>query len=61
MAPGEPIRASRRSAEWCRKAVDVCWNAKRNRIREEECGDAKQAYDEAAAIYDEIVATAVAE
>jgi len=58
---GEPIRVSRRSAEWCRKAVDVCWNAKRNQIREEERGDAKQAYDEAAAIYDEIAAAAVGE
>ncbi|MDA0587517.1 MAG: hypothetical protein O2820_09570 [Planctomycetota bacterium] len=31
-----PIRASRRSAEWCRKAVDVCWNSRKGNIREEE-------------------------
>jgi hypothetical protein len=30
---GKPIRASRRSAEWCEEAVKVCWNAKQNNIR----------------------------
>jgi len=24
---GKPVRASRKSAEWCLKAVDVCWDA----------------------------------
>ncbi|MBW8886010.1 MAG: hypothetical protein JF612_14825, partial [Planctomycetia bacterium] len=28
---GQPIRASKRSAAWCRDAVDVCWNQKVNR------------------------------
>ncbi len=44
---GKPIRASRRSAEWCAKAVDVCWNAKKNQIRESERDDAKAAFDHA--------------
>jgi hypothetical protein len=44
---GKPIRASRRSAEWCAKAVDVCWNAKKNQIRESERNDAKTAFDHA--------------
>jgi hypothetical protein len=51
---GQPIRASRRSAEWCRDAVDVCWNQKRNQIRQEEIGAAKEAYDQAREIYSKI-------
>jgi hypothetical protein len=48
---GKPIRASRRSAEWCEEAVKVCWNAKQNNIRPEERDAAKVAYDHAAEIY----------
>ncbi len=44
---GKPIRAGRKSAEWCRKAVDVCWNSKVGRIRERERPAAKAAYDAA--------------
>ncbi|WP_200836540.1 CehA/McbA family metallohydrolase [Roseiconus lacunae] len=47
----QPIRVSRRSAQWCRDAVDVCWAQKRGNIRPEELDEAKQAYDEAKAIY----------
>ncbi len=50
----KPIRASRRSAEWCQKAVQVCWEAKKNNIRPEEREAAKLAYDQAAAIYAKI-------
>lgn len=49
---GQPIRASRRSADWCRKAVDVCWEQKHPRIRPAEQPAARKAYDEAAAYYD---------
>ena len=49
---GKPIRASRKSAEWCRKAVDVCWNSKVGRIRERERPAAKAAYDAARAYYE---------
>lgn len=52
----KPIRASRKSAEWCRKAVDVCWNSKKGRIRESEQAAAKTAYDQAREIYDRIIA-----
>jgi hypothetical protein len=48
---GKPIRASRRSAEWCEEAVKVCWNAKQNNIRPDEREAAKVAYDQAAEIY----------
>ena len=47
----EPIRASRRSADWCVKAVETCWNAKRDQIRDEDRDAAEKAYNEAAAAY----------
>jgi len=51
-----PIRASKRSAEWCRKGVDACWNQKAPRIRPSELAAAKSAYDHARATYDRIIA-----
>jgi hypothetical protein len=51
-----PIRANRRSAEWCRKAVDVCWDKKRPMIRESEQEAAEQAYNRARAYYDQVLA-----
>ena len=55
LVDGKPIRASKRSAEWCRKAVDVCWDAKQGRIRDSERVDAKAAYDDARKRYDSII------
>lgn len=52
---GKPIRASKRSAEWCLKAVDVCWNAKKDRIRPEERQEAAAAYDVARQTYQKIL------
>ena len=52
-----PIRASRRSAEWCRLAVDRCWLMKEPLIREEERAAAAAAYDHARRVYDEIIRT----
>jgi hypothetical protein len=57
----QQIRASKKSAEWCRKAVDVCWNSKKGQIREEERAVAKQAYDEAAAVYETLIEESVAD
>jgi hypothetical protein len=61
MVGDKPIRASKRSAEWCRKAVEVCWNSKRGQIRETERDAAKRAYDEAAAVYARIMEECVAD
>jgi hypothetical protein len=58
---GKPIRASKRSAEWCRDAVEVCWKSKQGQIREEDKAAARAAYDEAAAIYQKIAAESSAE
>ena len=58
---GKPIRASRRSAKWCREAVDVCWNSKKGRIRESEQAAASAAYDVARKTYEQILSESVAE
>jgi hypothetical protein len=58
---GKPIRASRKSAQWCRDAVDVCWNQKKNLIRPEEIEAAKVAYDKARSIYSAIIKECSAE
>jgi hypothetical protein len=51
----KPIRASRRSAEWCLKGVDQCWSQKRRFIKAAELEDAQQAYDHARKTYRRIV------
>ncbi len=51
----QPIRASKRSATWCRKGVDVCWEQKAPRIRPSEIAAAKAAYDHARAVYDRVL------
>jgi hypothetical protein len=56
---GKPIRVSRSSADWCAKAVDVCWNAKERAIRASEKAAAKEAYDKAREIYRKVLAEAV--
>ncbi|MGZ0147677.1 CehA/McbA family metallohydrolase [Kribbella sp. WER1] len=48
---GQPIRASRRSAQWLHDSVDALWTAKSGFIRESEQAAARSAYDEAQAIY----------
>jgi hypothetical protein len=48
----------RKSAEWCRRAVDQCWKMKQVNIRPQERSAAEIAYDKARKIYDEIIQTA---
>ena len=52
---GKPVRASRRSAQWCLDSIDRVWEQKSPRIRESERPDAKRAFDEARAIYRKIL------
>ena len=52
---GRPVRASRDSATWCRRGVDVCWEQKRQRIRPEELPAAAAAYERARRTYDSIL------
>jgi hypothetical protein len=51
---GKPIH-ERRSAEWCREAVDQCWKMKQANIRSQERPAAEAAYDKARKIYDKII------
>ena len=52
---GKPIRASRRSAEWCLNAVNQCWTQKSPRIAVSELGEAKRAYDHAREVYRQLI------
>jgi hypothetical protein len=52
----KPIRASTRSAEWCRACVDKVWTVKSPMIRDSERPAAAQAFDHARRIYDAIIA-----
>ena len=50
-----PIRASRKSAEWCLASVDRCWAQKHPRIRVREREAASIAYDRARDAYRRIL------
>ena len=50
-----PVRASRKSAEWCRTGVDICWEQKSKRIRPSELADAAASFDHARRVYDQII------
>ena len=52
---GKPLRASRRSAEWCLAAVNQCWTQKAPRISVAELGAARQAYDRAREVYKRLI------
>jgi len=53
---GKPVRASRKSAEWCLSAVDQCWKQKSPAISAAERGDAEKAYEVARQAYRKILA-----
>jgi hypothetical protein len=53
---GQPVRASRQSAEWCLTAVNQCWSQKAPQIRASEIGDARAAYDHARQVYRQRIA-----
>lgn len=48
---GKPIRADRKSFQWCIDAIDVCWKSKVRNIRPHERQAARKAYDQAKAEY----------
>jgi len=53
---GRPIRASKRSAQWCRACVDKIWEVKSPFIRESERPAAAEAFDHARKTYETIIA-----
>ena len=48
---GQPIRASRKSAQWALACIDQLWRVRARRIADFERADAEKAYEEARAIY----------
>jgi hypothetical protein len=58
---GKPIRASRRSAQWCRACVDKLWEVKSPFMRPVEIAGAAKAFAHARATYDRIVTECEAE
>lgn len=55
---GRPIRANKKSAQWCLDAVDVCWKQKLPKIRESERQAAADAYEVARQAYRKILVEA---
>jgi hypothetical protein len=53
---GKPVRASKKSAEWCLKSVDQCWSKKEPAIRSTEKEEARRAYEVAREAYKKILA-----
>ena len=51
LVAGQPVRASRASAEWCLNAVNQCWSQKASRIRPGEIDDARAAHEHARQVY----------
>jgi len=51
----KPVRASKRSAEWCLKGVDQCWSQKQRFIKADEMEQAKQDYEHARQAYRKIL------
>jgi hypothetical protein len=58
---GKPIRASRKSAQWCLDAVDVCWKQKVKQTRAAEQPAAAAAYDVARKAYAKILSESQAD
>jgi hypothetical protein len=54
LVDNKPIHIAK-SAQWCKDALDQCWKMKLPGIRKEERSAAKQVYDQARMIYQEIV------
>jgi len=57
---GAPIRASRRSAQWCAESVELLWDNRSRMIREEERAAADAGYRRAVERYRQIAAEAPA-
>ena len=50
----QPIRV-KKSISWCRAAVDQCWSEKKDRIAADEQEAAREAYDHARKVYDNML------
>jgi hypothetical protein len=55
LVAGKPVRASRRSADWCLKGVDQCWSQKERFIARNELEQAKADYEHARRTYQKLL------
>jgi hypothetical protein len=55
IADNKPIRASKRSAEWCLKGVDQCWSQKERFIKADELEQARKDYAHAREAYGKLL------
>lgn len=51
----KPLRASKRSAQWCRACVDKVWEVKAPLMRDSEQPAAAEAFDHARKTYEQII------
>jgi hypothetical protein len=61
LVDGKPIRASKKSAEWCLRSVDQCWKQKKRAMRPNELKEAEEAYEHARREYRKILQESVGE
>jgi hypothetical protein len=55
LVDGKPVRASRRSAQWCLAGVNQCWTQKAPKISAAELPEARKAYDHAREVYAKLI------
>lgn len=55
---GQPVRASRKSAQWCRTAIDLLWENRSKFISDAEKPAARETYDRAIETYERIAGEA---
>lgn len=56
MVGDQPVRASKRSAEWCAHSLEVCWQQKERTYADAEKTQARQDYEHARQIYKKLLA-----
>ncbi|MBL9139195.1 MAG: CehA/McbA family metallohydrolase [Verrucomicrobiales bacterium] len=61
MVGDQPVRPSRRSAQWCLDGVDRCWSQKERLIAPAELEEARAAYEHARVAYRRILAESLAD
>jgi hypothetical protein len=56
MVGDQPVRASKRSAEWCAQSLEVCWQQKERTYAAAEKDQARQDYEHARQVYRKLLA-----
>ena len=56
MVGDQPVRASKRSAEWCAKSLELCWQQKERTYAAAEKDQARQDYEHARQVYRKLLA-----